>query len=209
MLTAFSEMSLDDIKAMLTPRDEYRASEEAVAKIADFLRECGYSDANNKIFNMMCRLGASELEKTSLRGLFIKGDVGVGKTIGLGLLSKYLGWEVVTAKEVEGYYKTQPTYEAWKSYCRACDFFGRPKTLVIDDLGTEDFPFIFYGQQANPLTDLLEIRYRISFQRDKTRTIVTCNLPDEDFKARYGFRIYDRRNEMFAVTTIRGESMRK
>lgn len=127
MLTAFSEMSIEDIKAMLTPRDECRASEEAVCKIADYLRECGYSDANGKIFDIMCRLGASELEKTSLRGLFIKGDVGVGKTIGLELLCKYFGWELVTAKEVEGFYKTQPTYEEWESYCRACDFFARPK----------------------------------------------------------------------------------
>ena len=173
------------------------------------MKSCGYSDCNEKLFHLICRLGASELEHTSRKGLFIKGDVGVGKTLGLELLSKYLNWELVSAIEAEGFYKTQPAYEEWQDYCRATDFFGRGRTLVIDDLGTENYPFIFYGQQANPLAELLEIRYRISFHRDRVRTIVTCNLTDQQIKERYGFRIFDRLNEMFAVVTVRGESLRK
>ena len=36
-----------------------------------------------------------------------RGDVGVGKTFGLQLLAARFGWKFVTAREVEGFYRTQ------------------------------------------------------------------------------------------------------
>lgn len=189
--------------------EERRASAESVNQMRTFFEECGYRPFNPMLYNTLCRFGASEIEHTSRRGLFIKGDPGIGKTFGLELMALKFGWQMVPAIEVEGFYKTQPCYDEWEEYCRGCDFFGHPKTLVIDDLGTEKFPFTYYGQTANPLEEMLEIRYRISHSRDHVRTIVTTNLTDAEILQRYGFRIFDRMNEMFAVVTIRGESLRK
>ena len=80
---------------------------------------------------------------------------------------------------------------------------------MIDDLGTENEDFMQYGQRANPLAELLEKRYDLSFHRDRVRTVVTSNLTDQQLKERYGFRVFDRLREMFAVVTVKGESLRK
>lgn len=34
-------------------------------------------------------------------------------------------------------------------------------------------------------------------------------LTDQQLKERYGFRVFDRMREMFAVVTVKGESLRK
>ena len=188
---------------------ETRCSEESCREIGEFLQSCGYRPLNRKLFDTLCKFGASVLDGNSRKGLFLRGDVGIGKTFGLQLLAARFGWKFVTAREVEGFYRTQPDYAEWVEYCRAADFFGRGKTLVIDDLGTENEEFVQYGQRANPLAELLEKRYDLSFHRDRVRTVVTSNLTDQQIKERYGFRAFDRMREMFAVVTVKGESLRK
>lgn len=188
---------------------ETRCSEESCREIGEFLKSCGYLPMNGKLFDTLCRFGASVMDGTSRKGLFLRGDVGIGKTFGLQLLAARFGWKFVTAREVEGFYRTQPNYTEWVEYCRAADFFGRGKALVIDDLGTENEDFMQYGQRANPIAELLEKRYDLSFHRDRVRTIVTSNLTDQQLKERYGFRVFDRLREMFAVVTVKGESLRK
>ena len=187
-----------------------RISETAIAEVAELLRSCGYrDDLNPMLFGKLCRLGASEIEKTTPRGLFLKGDTGIGKSMGLEILAKQFGWVFLEAVEIEGFYAKQPNYETWEDFCRGCDFFGNPRTMVIDDLGTEKFPFLLYGTPANPLCELLEIRYRIGFRRDGVRTVVTTNLADREIDERYGYRIRDRIEEMFAVVTVHGQSARR
>ena len=194
---------------LATRREPRKAGAETVAETAELLRSCGYrDDLNPSLFKLLCAFGASEIEKSSDRGLLLKGDPGIGKSMGLGILAKQFGWVHVEALEVEGFFAKQPNYEAWEEFCRGCDFFGNPRTMVIDDLGTEKFPFMLYGTPANPLQELLEIRYRLSFRRDRVRTVVTTNLSDEEFLNRYGYRIRDRVDEMFSVVTVHGESLR-
>ena len=65
------------------------------------------------------------------KGLFLRGDVGIGKTFGLELLAAKFGWKFVTAREVEGFFRAQPDYDVWENYCRAADFFGRGKTRLF------------------------------------------------------------------------------
>jgi DNA replication protein DnaC len=208
MQTAFEDLTIEQIMSRAIGNSERRASEGAVAEIERFFKSCGYLPHQPDLYRALCRLGASELEHTSCRGMILKGDPGIGKTLGLELLAKKFKWHLVTAREVLGFYATDPDFYEWENYCRALNFYEEPQTLVIDDLGTEKFPFIHYGQQANPLEELLEIRYRQSFSRDRVRTIITCNLTDEEIRRRYGFRIADRINEMYAVFTFRGKSLR-
>ena len=198
------------LQAELANRQAPRpVSETAIAEVAELFRSCGYrEDLNPALFGTLCHLGASEVEKTTGRGLFLKGDLGIGKSMGLEILAKQFGWVFLDALEIEGFYASQPNYETWEEFCRGCDFFGRPRTMVIDDLGTEKFPFMLYGTPGNPLRELLEFRYRQSFRRDGVRTIVTTNLTDEEIAERYGYRLRDRIDEMFSVVTIHGPSAR-
>lgn len=209
ILTNVSDAVARIVRQHSKPETESHGSEESCQEIGEFLKSCGYLPLNGKLFDTLCRFGASVMDCTSRKGLFLRGDVGIGKTFGLQLLAARFGWKFVTAREVEGFYRTQPDYTTWVEYCRAADFFGRGKTLVIDDLGTENEDFMQYGQRANPLAELLEKRYDLSFHRDRVRTIVTSNLTDQQLKERYGFRVFDRIREMFAVVTVKGDSLRK
>lgn len=209
ILTNVSDAVARIVRQHSKPETESHGSEESCREIGEFLKSCGYLPLNGKLFDTLCRFGASVMDGTSRKGLFLRGDVGIGKTFGLQLLAARFGWKFVTAREVEGFFRTQPNYTEWVEYCRAADFFGRGKALVIDDLGTENEDFMQYGQRANPLAELLEKRYDLSFHRDRVRTIVTSNLTDQQLKDRYGFRVFDRLREMFAVVTVKGESLRK
>lgn len=208
-LTNVSDAVARIVRQHSRPETESRCSEESCREIGEFLQSCGYFPLNRKLFDALCRFGASMLDGGSNRGLFLRGDVGIGKTFGLQLLAARFGWQFYSAREVEGFFRTQPDYTAWVDYCRAADFFGTGRTLVIDDLGTENEDFMQYGQRANPLAELLEKRYDLSFHRDHVRTVVTSNLTDQQLKERYGFRVFDRMREMFAFATVRGESLRK
>lgn len=198
------------LQAELADRKAPRpVSETAIAEVAELFRSCGYrDDLNPALFGTLCRLGASEAEKTTDKGIFLKGDPGIGKSMGLEILAKQFGWVFLDALEIEGFYAKQPNYETWEEFCRGCDFFGTPRTMVIDDLGIEKFPFLLYGTPANPLRELLEFRYRLSFRRDGVRTVVTTNLGDGEIAERYGYRVRDRIDEMFSVVTVRGKSAR-
>lgn len=208
MLTISSEIAKlqQELAERTAPR---KVSAEAVRDVAELLKSCGYrDDLNPELFRVLSRLGASEVEKTTLRGLFLKGDPGIGKSMGLEILSKQFGWVYREAVEIEGFYARQPSYDEWERYCRGCDFFEVPQTMVIDDLGVEKFPYYLFGNPCNPLQELLEIRYRISYNRDRTRTIVTTNMNDGEILRRYGYRIVDRLNEMYSVVTVKGKSLR-
>lgn len=176
---------------------------------AEWLKSCGYMPYNPRLFSVLSRYAAAVIDcPGNNRGLLLRGGVGIGKTFGLQLLAARFGWEFRTAAEIEGFYRTQPSWEDWQEYCRAADFFGRGRTLVIDDLGTETAETVVYGQRSNPLAELLEARYRLSFLRDRTRTLVSTNLTDEEIKSRYGYRVYDRAAEMMQAVTASGKSLR-
>lgn len=208
-MTDFSKITLESIIEEAKAQKSVAVSDESKREIADFLDKCEYQRTNERLFNGLCWLGGSEIERSTCRGLLLRGTPGIGKTYGMKLLAQKFGWMFVTAQDVEAFYKTEPSQEQWEDFCRALNFHNEPKTLVIDDLGVEAFPFVHYGKPGNPLAELLEIRYRISFLRDKVRTIVTSNLSEVDLKTRYGYRLCDRFKEMFYNIAIDGESMRK
>ncbi|MGE4300862.1 MAG: hypothetical protein AB7F40_04575 [Victivallaceae bacterium] len=204
-------MSFDVMKivdSMQKPTSE-KPSSAAIKEIEVFFDGCGYRRDIPELFDLLCRLGASEVEHTSKRGLFLRGDPGIGKTLGVKLLAASFGWVMLHVSEIVGFYKRHPCYEEWEGYCRALELGVTPRTMVIDDLGVEDFPMNDYGTPCNPLSELLDIRYRRSFSRDGVRTVITSNITDSEIKRRYGFRISDRLNEMCPFATVKGDSLRR
>lgn len=189
-------------------RDNEPASSASVVRMAEHLRRCGYTDANPEVFQAIVEYGASELENRNGRGLFIKGSCGIGKSYGVACLAEYFKWPRIPAKVLQVAYMTADD-DQFLQFVDALDYFGRPQTIVIDDLGTEDFPLMKYGTPCNLLADVLDRRYYEGFHRNGVRTIVTCNLTDKQLRERYGLRIDDRMNEMFTFATVEGRSLRK
>ncbi len=76
--------------------------------------------------------------------------------------------------------------------------------LFLDDLGREPTEVLKYGNVTSPITELLEYRYN-----QRLTTIVTTNLEPSEIRTKYGDRIADRFNEMFAVVRYTGASYRR
>ena len=57
---------------------------------------------------------------------------------------------------------------------------------------------------TSPITELLEYRYN-----QRLTTIVTTNLEPSEIREKYGDRIADRFNEMFALVSYTGVSYRR
>lgn len=75
--------------------------------------------------------------------------------------------------------------------------------LGIDDLGTEPFEAMDYGNVIYPVVDLLTRRYDAQLF-----TVVTTNLNPKGIRARYGDRIADRLNEMMTKVVYRNPTYR-
>ena len=76
--------------------------------------------------------------------------------------------------------------------------------LFLDDLGREPTEVMRYGNVTSPITELLEYRYN-----QRLTTIVTTNLEQSEIREKYGDRIADRFNEMFALVSYTGVSYRR
>lgn len=83
-------------------------------------------------------------------------------------------------------------------------FYQATPLLFLDDLGREPTVVLKYGNVTSPITELLEYRYN-----QRLTTIVTTNLEPSEIRTKYGDRIADRFNEMFAVVRYTGNSYRR
>ena len=174
-----------------------------------FFREQNYRPEVPKLYRALVEYGAAELEGLNTRGLFIKGDCGIGKTMGAKLLAARFRWAFVSAVDYASAYVTQ-SETALERLADGLNFFEEPpRVLVIDDLGAEPQSIRRYGDERNVLAYVLERRYRIGFQRQHSRTIVTTNLTDAEIARRYGARISDRLNEMAEFVCVSGPSLRR
>ena len=187
------------------PPPHERSREESERLFA----ETGYHSGIAKLYRALVNYGASELKGTNERGLFIKGDCGIGKTLGVRILAARFKWAFKTAVDYAHAYAAK-TQEEFDYLADGLNFFGEaPRVLVIDDLGAEPLTTRRYGDERNVLAYVLERRYRIGFQRQHSRTVVTTNLTDAELVKRYGARISDRMNEMMDFVCVAGESLRK
>jgi len=76
-----------------------------------------------------------------------------------------------------------------------------PRRLVVDDLGVE-----FNDEKGSfrvDVDELLDLRWRA-----KLPTVITTNLASEEFKERYGLRLYDRARGQGTWQNVKHESLR-
>ena len=203
----FTELA--GLKALCAPRRTAVPQPQSVAAMESFFAEAGYRPLVPKLYRALVDYGAAELEGLNMRGLVIKGDCGIGKTLGARLLAVRFKWTFVSAADYANAFVTQ-SEEAFERLADGLDFFDEPpRVLVIDDLGAEPQSVRRYGDERNVLACVLERRYRIGFQRQDSRTLITTNLTDAEIVRRYGARISDRLNEMAEFVCVSGPSLRR
>ena len=162
-------------------------------------------------------------EKSKLnpkKGLFIKGEIGVGKTAMITIFRNILrqiqrGFNVVSCRYI--------VRDFMKSGAEIIDRYGRysfaksdrdtfdiekPIIYCFDELGIEDTNSKLYGNQSNIMAEILIDRYEKLISNGMI-THVTTNLTPDACEALYGNRLRDRMREMFNVITITGKSNRK
>lgn len=200
--------TVEEIQRQTFRRNDEPASEEAVRDMSEYLERCGYACCNRSVYNVILKYGAAELERKNVRGLFLRGACGIGKSLGIKCLAARFGWAIIPAKLLQTAFITKSEEEFWY-FVDGLNFYDEPQTIVIDDVGTEDCPVVKYGTTTNLIADVLDRRYYQGFHRAGVRTIVTCNLTDDEMEKRYGIRIDDRMCEMFRFATVEGTSLRK
>ena len=200
-------LKLDDILKITRRKPDEPPTEEAMGKVRRQLAMCGYADTNSTVYNALVKFGARVLEEKATRGLFLRGACGIGKTLGVQILAACYGWPVYSAKQIQRCFIEEKAADFYE-WIDATDFHGHPRTIVIDDIGSEDLPIMKYGTPTNVIADVLDRRYSKGFLRDGVMTVATCNLDDAALMERYGERINDRLNEMFEFVNVTGRSLR-
>ena len=152
-------------------------------------------------------------------GLLLFGKVGTGKTTLLraicatinevcerdtyengtreNTLDNFRCISIVKAKGIINDYinpQSRPRYE----------LMTKVSLMAIDELGVEPMESKSYGNVSEPLIDLFCERYDRQLP-----TIVSTNLGNAEIRQRYGTRLADRFNEMFATIPFNGQSFRK
>lgn len=202
--------TIAELKQRVNRPAEVPPSKEAVAEMLAVLAEVGYCRDNPQVFKAILEYGAKIIDKSNYKGLFLKGDVGIGKSFGAEILAWKFKMPVIRPDVILSRYKDfngnllQLEYNLILS---GAGGMGYPCDIVLDELGKND-DARNYGEAVSLMAEVMDMRYR-AFIRYGVKTIVTTNLTDTELKQRYGLRIDDRLNEMFYFRSVSGKSLRK
>lgn len=149
-------------------------------------------------------------------GLLLFGNVGTGKTTLLYAISSVINRAVERERDEDNRFKetldgynTISVIKAKRVISESTNPQGRynimlsTSLLAIDELGVEPTESKIYGNVSEPLIDLLCERYD-----RQLCTIISTNMGAQEITERYGRRVSDRFNEMFATIPFTAESYR-
>ncbi len=126
-------------------------------------------------------------------GLLLAGYVGVGKTTMLRTIQAVVQ---IAAQQPMKIVTAQDIADAARRESDLLKKMVRYPLLGIDDLGVEQLAVKVYGNEYNPLVELIANRYdRQLF------TVITTNLTPDEIRERYGERTADRLREMCNTMT--------
>jgi len=180
-----------------------KALEEQKQKIIAFLGGKNLLPPNDKIKGGLIQfLGEAKLNARH-KGLFFIGGVGTGKTIATQIISHFKQWEFNEMVFLRDRWADEKTRTGTIDWLKNA-MFNEP--LVIDDVGAEE-SIVSYGERFESFERVLDIRYK-AFKRVGSLTVMTSNLTGDQFKERYGARIYSRIREMCECIVCNGEDLR-
>lgn len=164
-----------------------------------------YDEMTNKNLRLVAETLAGDSHKF---GLLLAGTCGNGKTTTMRAVqsvvqllnnTRYRSGERIGNRLLEAKEITQLSDKSGQ-----LTVYQTIPLLFLDDLGREPTEVLKYGNVTSPITELLEYRYN-----QRLTTIVTTNLEPSEIREKYGDRIADRFNEMFALVSYTGVSYRR
>jgi DNA replication protein DnaC len=153
-----------------------------------------------------------------LKGLYIFGNPGVGKTFLMQMFSQnqVQSYSMVSARTIETEFSKASknsdeggeTSISYYSHIISTPINGNPYGhtnlgLCIDDIGTETLGKHF-GKEKNVITEVILNRYDNGLPRNMTH--VTTNLTTKEVEERYGTRVRDRMREMFNLIEFKPDT---
>ena len=170
----------------------------------------------NSLFAWVWKL--DEYNKLKLdynKGFCFYGDLGLGKSMTLQALRQYRNGLVSRYESKKEDFRMKGTWlKAASELANIFSVDGQPAlvkyttdeiNLIIDELGREPRPAMYYGTELNVIQFVLQLRY--DHRRDSV-THITTNLKLEDIAQKYGRYIADRCLEMFNFIEFKGASLR-
>ncbi|MDR1884272.1 MAG: hypothetical protein LBR26_16050 [Prevotella sp.] len=193
--------------------DELKARRNMFLDIAKkHIPDFTVDDSNRHIINDMFfyfngMKGPYSLDK----GLWIRGDIGTGKSSIINLFSLYKkqffdGFKIHICSKVSNDYAINGDLDKYTYNEKG--YPGGPVSMCFDELGRETIPANHYGQKLNVMQHIIHIRYSL-WQSYGVKTFVTTNDDAKDVEDKYGLFIRDRAREMFNVVLMTGKSRRK
>lgn len=178
-------------------------TEQAMVMLEAFYRaevERRYRDFSfdNEMQNNLIAVARALTADNSKFGLLLCGECGNGKSTFLYAIQNLINWLnndgyfenkehtgmiIMSAKEIANSIR-----QDYQKYLKTANL---PQILAIDDLGTEPYEIMEYGNIYNPVVELIEIRYNRRFT-----TFLTSNLDPEEIREKYKERTTDRLREM-------------
>ena len=199
------KITIDDLKRSLARNKKEKPDKQTLEtkyrEIDAYLAKEGVKPPNKDIATATMKYLTETHEDIDCRekGLFFIGNPGTGKTVASSLIASYRDYEFYAAFELqEMYLSDQREYmtDLMKSY----------ESMVIDDIGAE-VTMNDYGMKFELLEFIINWRHK-AYQRSGALTVFTSNLTGEQFKARYGGRIYSRIREMCECVVCNGDDLR-
>ncbi|MBK8516100.1 MAG: ATPase [Saprospiraceae bacterium] len=145
----------------------------------------------------LCKFYSIDLNK----GLFLTGRTGVGKTVHIRLLRRFLDikerFKIKTCHQLSLEYMEQGSNVLMlygRNYVDYIDRNNINQSYCFDDLGTE-VEVKHYGTQTNVMAQVILMRYNL-FQNNKVLTHFTSNLTADQIEKYYGDRVRSRLKEM-------------
>lgn len=138
----------------------------------------------------------TEWKLDTSKGLWIRGEVGLGKTYPLQLVqdNERIPFRVHSMVDIA------------KTVAEEGDYEISDPLVVIDDVGSEQSVVNHYGTKVNWFKEYMELWY--SKRKPFNRLIVTTNFDFIDVERVYGLRVRSRIKQMFNVIDVFGQDLR-
>ena len=174
-------------------------------------------DILNSIYAWVWRIDALNVLKLDYdKGLFLYGELGLGKSMTLKALQQYRNGVISRHDSKRDDYRLKGTW--LKSASELANIYaadGQPAliqyadegiNLIIDEFGREPNPAKYFGTEMNVLQYILQLRYD---HRRESVTHITTNLQLDEIARYYGAYVADRCLEMFNFIEFSGTSYRQ
>lgn len=153
---------------------------------------------------------------TLKKGLLIRGNVGVGKTMMMKMVLdfslaryKYRPFKIIPCHSLSTEFIKNGAETITKNTTNSFNYYSKkPVTICYDDLGAETLFSSHYSNKLNVMQMILMGRYE-QFIEVGMKTFITTNLLREEMDELYGYRIRSRLREMCNDIHYPGKDRRK